>query len=133
MKMPNGKTSRLLKPVLMAAVLAMTGCAALKDHVFVNTETVLGISICQSAASGSPEARLGYARVEIALAPTNSEVLTEFQFKNAFSFTAGPGLYQRMAIGKDAVEQSWPMFCKDNNGNMPTNIAAIYQSIKSPK
>ena len=123
------------KLILLTGLIAMTGCAVVKDHVFVNTETILGISVCQSAASGSPEARLGYARIEVALAPTNSDVLTEFQFQNAFSFTAGPSLYQRMAVGKDAVAQPSTalMFSKDSKGNIATNMPLLQNLLLKTK
>jgi len=122
-----------MKKLTLLTALIFTGCAALKDHVFVNTETVLGISVCQSAASGSPEARLGYARVEVAVVPTNTDVITEFQFKNAFSFTAGPSLYQRMAIGKDAVAASPVLFLKNSDGTMPPQAPTLLQTLQPRK
>jgi len=120
-----------MKILVLFAVFALTGCA-IKNHVFVDTETVLGISVAQGA-DGIPEARLGYARVEVALAPTNSDVLTEFSFKNAFSFTSGPSLYQRMAVGSNAVQNSQMMFIKNPDGTFPEQADAILKALKSNK
>ena len=110
----------LIYPLTLGLTLILTGCAALKDHVLVSTSTVLGLEVAQNPTTGLYQARLGYGRAELALVPTNGvDVLTELRWNSIF--TTG-GLYQRMAIGKTACEQSLYMFIKDSNGNMGTNI-----------
>ena len=116
-------------PLILA--LALTGCAALKDRVLVNTETVLGLSASQNQATGLYEGRFGYARHELALVPTNGvDVLTEFQIKNVFSFSPGPSLYQRMAVGKEAVQVAPVLFLKNPDGSMNPQAADIIRALR---
>jgi hypothetical protein len=107
-----------MKTIFTLFLLALCGCASVKDHVLVGTSTVLGFEVAQNPATEMYQARLGYARAEIALVPTNSvNVLTEMRFNNLFSFSGG-GIYQRMAIGDIAVKQSVFMFAKDSTGTL---------------
>ena len=114
-----------MKTLLLAALLAVTGCSVLKGHVLVDTETVLGVSLAQNETTGIYEGRLGYARHELALVPTNGPpVLTEFSMKNVFSFSPGPALYQRLAVGKEACDASYILFLKDASGNVSTQAVS---------
>ena len=107
-----------MKTIATFALLLLCGCTAVKDHVLVGTSTVLGFEVAQNPATEMYQARLGYARAEIALVPTNNvNVLTEMRFNNLFSFSGG-GIYQRMAIGDIAVKQSVFMFAKDSTGTL---------------
>jgi len=114
------KISFLLIPVL----LMLVGCAALKDKTVVTTATVLGVSLAQNQGTGMYEAKLGYCRAEFVLTDTNStDILMEFKTSKLFSFTDNGGIYQRLAIGKNAVTAgaSTALFLKNRNGNFDTN------------
>lgn len=117
-----------MKPMSTLVVLAVlvTGCAAIKDHVVVSTSTVLGFEAAQNPATGMYQARLGYGRAELALVPTNNiDVITELRWNNVLS---SGGLYQRMAIGKTACENSLFMFLKSPDGSLdPRTLTAAHQ------
>lgn len=106
-------------PLIM--VLLASGCTVLKDKILVSTSTILGFEVAQNPASQAYQMRFGYARYELAVVPTNGvEVLTELQFKNV---TGQGGLYQRMAVGKEAIKQSLFVFAKDGNGTLNPQVA----------
>lgn len=117
--------------ILLLALCA--GCASERNNVVVGTSTVIGLSVAQNPASQLYEAKLGYARVEVALIPTNkrgtnapttgngaadtANVLMELHYANIFSFTDA-GIYQRLAVGSIAVAQPGAslMFSKSPTG-----------------
>lgn len=112
----------------LGLTLLLAGCAAVQDKVLVATSTVLGFELAQNPATGLYQGRFGYARAEFALVPTNGvDVLTEIQFNNLMN---GGGLYQRMAVGSNAVRSSMYMFAKSANGMLdPLSAEAISRSI----
>lgn len=102
--------------IALGLLYLLAGCAVTKDHVLVTTTTVLGLEAAQNPTTGLYQARLGYVRAEFALVPTNGvDVLTELRWNNIF--TSG-GLYQRMAVGKNACEASPIMFMRDKDGKL---------------
>lgn len=111
---------------LLLASMLLIGCAATKDRIVVGTSTVLGFEIAQNPGTGMYQARLGYGRAEIAVTPTNNvDVITEIRWN---SLLQTGGLYQRMAIGKTACENSVYMFLKDRNGDVnPQALTAAHQ------
>ena len=119
---------KLIHATLLALAVLSGGCKALNNHVMVGTATVLGFRVAQNPATQLYQAELGYARSEFALVPTNGpDVLTELEFHSILSTG---GLYQRMAVGKDAVKSSMFMFAKDSNGTLnPQNATAVSQAI----
>ena len=118
------------KLFLILPILFATGCAGLKDHTLVTTGTVLGVQLAENQVTGMYEAKLGYSRVEVAFVPTNNiNVLMEFKTSGLFSFSSSGGIYQRLAIGNNAVVNSAPLFLKDRNGLINTNVAAVVQSL----
>lgn len=125
------KPNFLLIPVLVLLV----GCAALKDKTVVTTATVLGVSVAQNQGTGMYEAKLGYCRAEFVLTDTNNaDILMEF--KTSKLFTDG-GIYQRLAIGKNAVTAgaSTALFLKDKNGTVNENalsVIQIFQKLNQP-
>lgn len=114
--------------LLYILALLATGCATLQDKIFVGTGTVLGFELGQNPATQMVSARLGYVRNEFAVVPTNGvDVLTELQFKNV---TGSGGLYQRMAVGKEAIKSSLFMFAKDTQGNLdPQTADAVSRAV----
>ena len=112
--------------LIIPALLVLVGCAALKDKTVVTTATVLGVSLAQNQGTGMYEAKLGYCRAEFVLTDTNcTDILMEFKTSGLFSFSSDAGLYQRLAIGKNAVgaNASTALFLKNRNGNFDTNVA----------
>lgn len=118
------KTTLMLLPLLL-----LTGCTVMQDKVLVTTSTILGFELAQNPANQMYQLKFGYARMELALVPTNGvNVLTEIQFKD---ITGRGGLYQRMAVGTEAVKQSMFMFAKDATGNINSQaVNAILQATR---
>jgi hypothetical protein len=117
--------------VALAAICLICGCKAPTSSTIVFTTTVLGFEVAQNPVSQMYQARLGYVRAEAAYTPsTNSDLITEMRWNSIF--TTG-GLYQRMAIGKTAVDNSMYMFVKDDNGKIDTNTVTKLISIGEAK
>lgn len=128
-------------------LLAGFGCST-KHAVIAHTGTVLGVDVSQDPASGLYHAKLGFARSETAYVPSNrttgstndpttgqgakdvAPVIMEIRLQNIF---AGGGLYQRLAVGAEAVEQPGAtlMFAKDASGAISSNVAAVVASLQS--
>jgi hypothetical protein len=131
-----------MKHLFFASLLCAiaTGCTALHDTVISSTATTLGVEVSQNPATQLYQAKLGYCRAELAFVPTDrgqatnqiggaavtGNVIMELSLRNIF---AGGGVYQRLAIGSEAVAQPGAifMFAKDQNGQISTNTAAIIQ------
>jgi len=110
--------------LLTSLLLLLCGCSSLNNRVVVCTSTMLGFKVAQNPANQMYQLELGYTRQEIALIPTNGvDVLTELQFRN---ITGQGGLYQRMAVGSEAVKQSVFVFAKDANGRVDTQTVETF-------
>lgn len=111
--------------LIVCLALLLTGCAAVnRNYVVTGTGTILGVQIAENPATQLYEAKLGYARAETALVPTNGvSVLMELRYSGIFSRKGG--IYQRLAVGETAVKQPGAslMFAKDANGDVSTNIS----------
>lgn len=109
---------------LLICLLLLTGCQAINhSYVVSGTGTILGVQIAENPATQLYEAKFGYARAETALVPTNGPaVLMELRYGGIFSRSGG--IYQRLAVGTEAVQQPGAafMFAKDANGNLSTNV-----------
>lgn len=133
---------------LSLLVLAMCACAPRQNHyVIASTSTIIGVEVGGSAAA-TPQAKLGYNRSELALVPTNrslcqspgaadcesvgdgaadsTDVLMELRYSGIFDTGASSGIYQRLAVGANAVRGSGAavMFTKDADGNTDPAVAA---------
>lgn len=122
-----------MRNCLLLSLILLAGCHAIdRGYVISGTGTVLGIQVAENPATQLYEAKLGYARAEAALVPTNGPaVLMEVRYSGLFSRSGG--VYQRLAVGKEAVQQPGAayMFAKDADGNLSTNaIEAISAKIK---
>ena len=135
----------------LPAVSLLTGCAV-GNNVIASTATVIGVQIGQGAADTTPQAKLGYNRAEFAFVPTNrsapadgkditgadqsADVLMELHYGNIFSTTNG-GIYQRLAVGKNAVTQAGAalMFARDTDGKVDAEqakaVKAAVEAIKT--
>lgn len=114
----------------LVVLLALTGCAVTRDHVLVSTGTVLGFEVAQSQTTGLYQTKLGYARSELVIAPTNNiDVISELQWHALFSTG---GLSQRIAIGKTACENSFPTFSKGLDGKIdPQVLSTVGQILRT--
>jgi hypothetical protein len=131
------------KLVSLIAALAVTGCQIPKNSVVTSTATVLGIELAQNPQTQIYQAKLGYSRAEIAIIPTNRSatdeagsafngakdavpVLMELRSGGFFSFSSDGLIYQRLAIGSEAVTQPGAAFmmAKDATGAISTNVSS---------
>lgn len=125
-------------------LLLFLGCGNNRHAVIAVTGTNIGVEISQNPANQTPQAKLGYQRSEIAIVPSNrsgdvepgsakggaadvADVLMELKFNNIFSLGRA-GVYQRLAVGTKAVEQSVFMFARDEKGKIDENTVKAIQS-----
>jgi hypothetical protein len=134
--------------LILACALALVGCKT-RHYVIASTGTVLGVDVSQDPASGLYHAKLGYARSEVAVVPSNrssgvtndvttgqgakdvAPLIMEVRMANLF---AGGGIYQRLAVGAEAVSQPGAsfMFAKDADGSLAAGTAdAVARSLQS--
>jgi len=128
-----------------AAAAVLTACANQGYSVIASTATTIGVSIGQQPANGTMDATLGYKRAEFALVPTNraasasepkgasdsSNVIMELRYGGIFSTGGDSGIYQRLAIGDQAVKQKGAayMFAKGNDGKLDPRTAAAVAKV----
>ncbi len=129
----------------MASVLAvlvpalLPGCQTPPPAVIAVTGTNFGLEISQNAATQTPQIKLGYNRGEVALVSKDKfkdndlgNVLMEFNYGG----TTSNNIYQRLAVGENAVQQAGAaaMFLKDANGTLSPAAAAMIEKelIKIP-
>jgi len=123
-----------MKNCAFLCLLLLTGCGAINhNYVVSGTSTILGVQIAENPATQLYEAKFGYARAEVALVPTNGPaVIMELRYSGIFSRSGG--IYQRLAVGAEAVKQPGAafMFAKDADGNLSSNaVQAITAKIQS--
>jgi hypothetical protein len=129
--------------VAVLPLLLCLGCAGGKHYVIASTGTVIGLEVAQNPSTQMYQAKLGYNRAEIALVPSNrssgktnelnyaggasdtTDVMMELHYANIFSLQSS-GIYQRLAVGKNAVSQPGAalMFAKGKDGNLDPAVAA---------
>jgi hypothetical protein len=141
-------------PTIACAILAACATPTTNHYVIASTGTVIGVEVSQNPANQTPQAKLGYDRAELALVPTarptctiandNSavncapatgdkvkdvpDVLMELRYGGIFDLGASSGIYQRLAVGKDAVSQPGAalLFARDADGKIePAAINAL--------
>jgi hypothetical protein len=121
----------------------LTGCATSQRYVISATGTIIGVEIAQNPQSQMYQAKLGYNRSELAFVPTNTNthevpnVIMELRYSSIFSLTDA-GIYQRLAVGTDAVKQPGAafMFAKAKDGTLSeataTAVSKSIQQIQTP-
>lgn len=139
----------LLTIVLVAAMAG--GCnLGVRHEVVAVTETNIGVDLSQNPANQTPQGRLGYQRVEVAIVPTGrsgnvdpgnnqqgaatlADVIMELRYMGIFGSGENSGIYQRLAVGKDAVSQpgAWAMLARDGTGKVDKETAAALNQLKS--
>jgi hypothetical protein len=123
---------------IAVAVLALVAAGCKTNSVITTTQTGLGISISENPSTQLYEARLGYFRNEFAYVPGNTndptsvpDVMLEIRMENLFR---GGLVYQRLAVGKNAVSQPGAslMFARDADGNLNSNVVdAVTRKIQA--
>jgi hypothetical protein len=130
--------------VALLALALCAGCVKLHNYVVSATGTVIGLEIAENPQTQLYQAKLGYARTELALLPTNKgetnsfmngakdvpDVIMEVRYNNMFSFGSA-GIYQRLAVGDVAVRQPGAafMFAKSKDGTLdPATANAVSTS-----
>lgn len=136
------RTSMKLTTGLVLTFLISNGCSGPPTRVIAVTGTNIGVEISQNPANQTPQAKLGYQRTEIAIVPTNrpqddpadkkvsgaqdtADVLMELRYAGIFSWGDTGGIYQRLAVGKEAVKQKGAayMFARDSKGELKPEVA----------
>lgn len=128
--------------------LVLPACSSPPTRVIASTGTSIGLEIAQNPATQVPHAKLGYQRAEVALVPTNrptedpsdkkpvgadvtAQVLMELKYSGIFSWGDGSGIYQRLAVGTDAVMQpgATMMFARAPDGSITSEGIQAIQSL----
>ena len=133
--------------------LTIQGCGENRHMVLASTSTNIGVEISQNPATQSPQAKLGYQRVELAIVPSNrttkddvsaansmhngakdvADVVMELRYGGIFDLGATSGIYQRLAVGSIAVTQPGAslMFAKDASGTVTKDATNAIKSLRS--
>jgi hypothetical protein len=138
------------KPICLALALALASCTSTRHAIVAATGTNIGVDVSQSPATNSPQAKLGYQRVELAIVPTNrsageepgdkgsgaseyGDVIMELRYGGIFDTGPSSGIYQRLAVGSEAVRQLGAslMFARDADGNVSKDAEAALRSLMS--
>ena len=112
--------------------MALQACSNMKDknhYLIAATGTIVGIDISQDETKAAPHFTLGYKRAELAIVPTNRgscainseqtkiecetggnakdvpNVLMELRYGSGTAANTNVGIYQRLAVGTEAVQQ----------------------------
>ena len=109
--------------------MLLSGCAT-QNPIVTSAQSVLGISVSQNQTTQMYEARAGIVLSQVAIVPcaTNGTacvpVIQEFKVNNLF---AGGLVYQRLAVGVDAVSQpgAAAMFAKNSSGVLDPNLLKV--------
>jgi hypothetical protein len=141
--------------LLIVFAVGLEGCDKNRHMVIAATATNIGVEISQNPATQQPQAKLGYQRTELAIVPSNrstensataansmgngaldvADVIMELRYGGIFDVGATSGIYQRLAVGKEAVAQPGAhlMFAKDADGKVSDPAVDALKSIASIK
>lgn len=148
----NNKFLKTNTHVALFAALSITtilGCAT-RSAIVTSTGTNIGVDISQNPATNSPQAKLGYQRVETAIVPTNrsaepapgnfgggaadhGDVIMELRYGGIFDTGPSSGIYQRLAVGYTAVQQPGAsvMFARNAGGDVDEKAQAALRNLSS--
>lgn len=153
----NRWTDRIGLPVGLglSAALLLSACTTKEHYVVASTGTVIGVEVSQNPANQTPQAKLGYNRAELAIVPSDrptcvvkedssevvcgkttgsakavADVLMELRYGGIFDLGASSGIYQRLAVGTEAVKQPGAtlLFAKGADGNIDEDAAAAVEA-----
>ena len=131
----------------------LMGCTQNRHMVLAATGTNIGVEISQNPATQSPQGKLGYQRSELAIVPTNrstqddattsnslgngaadlADVVMELRYGGIFDVGPTSGIYQRLAVGKTAVQQPGAslMFAKNAGGEVTAEASRAIAALES--
>lgn len=135
---------KLSKEILISITMLfiLLGCSSNQKatSVLATSATIIGVDISQQPTSSYPTATLGYKRAEFAYVPTNkasspnlsydkgasetADVIMELRYAGIFSMGENSGIYQRLAVGPNAVMSSGAksLFSRSFNENLSEKI-----------
>ena len=135
-----------------ATSILLPGCTKQGYSVLASTGTSIGVEISQNPATQFPQGKLGYNRAELAFVPTNrnggsdaggagngakdsANVLMELRYGGIFDWGATSGIYQRLAVGTEAVTQPGAafMFAKNAEGDLSAETSQAVAQALSPE
>lgn len=143
---------------IASIAITVTACSRNEHYIVASTGTVIGVEIQQSPVNQTPQAKLGYDRAEIAIVPTNrgscvvngsgvkactatsgggavdaADVLMELRYGGIFSLGHDSGIYQRLAVGSNAVKQPGAtlMFARETDGSISPGAAQLAAQAKA--
>lgn len=139
----------LLMMVPFSAILC--GCANQGYSVIASTATTIGFSVSENPANGSLDTTLGYKRAEFAFVPTNrnagkiaggkgdgakdtGNVIMELRYSGDASSDSGSAIYQRLAVGEEAVKRGGAatlLFAKGPDGKLDAESEHALQAVMS--
>ena len=134
------KITTVLKLALAVTSLTMmVGCAGVPNQVAVGSGTTVALDVSYNQTTQTPQATLGYKRVEFATAPVTTnglapDVLMEFRL-NAALLSAGGGVYSRIAMGPHAVvgTPATMLFSKGVTGVPGHSAEAVKAALAAPQ
>jgi hypothetical protein len=134
--------------ITLLAILSLQGCATRGYSVLASTGTIIGLEVSQNPATQMPQARLGYNRAELTYVPTNrnfkddagdtgggardtANVLMELRYGGTFDIGKSSAIYQRLAVGDDAVKQpgAVAMFLRNAEGGVDKNLEDLEKAL----
>jgi hypothetical protein len=147
----GGIVMRFFLAMVAALVIgiAFTSCKS-QTCIVTATATGIGLRASYDPKTQMPLGELGYIHTAVAIVPTDrqadgeavkesatsansADVINEISFNNFFSFWNENGIYERIAVGKNAVNQpgAVALFAKNNSGNIDENTLKALNSIKA--
>lgn len=115
-----------------------------------STGTNIGVDIAQNPAANSPQAKIGYQRVEAAIVPTirsaetvrgdfgagaadHGDAIMELRYGERFDTGPSWGIYQRLAAGHTAEQQprASVMFARDADGQVDETVQTALRNLAS--
>lgn len=136
---------------LCALVLIEVGCKS-QTCVVTATATGIGLRASYDEKTQMPLGELGYIHTAVAIVPTNrqadgepinpnsaggaqdtADVINEISFNNFFSFWNENGIYERVAVGKNACSQpgAVALFAKDSSGKVDPRVIEALNAVKN--
>ena len=138
--------------VATATSILLQGCTNKGYSVLASTATSIGVEISQNPATQFPQGKLGYNRAELAFVPTNrnggpeaggagngaedsANVIMELRYGGIFDWGPTSGIYQRLAVGTEAVQQPGAafMFAKDAAGDLLPEVSSAMALALQPE
>lgn len=137
--------------IILGFIAFQTACSNQGYSVLASTGTVIGVEVSENPATQFPQAKLGYNRAELAFVPSNrngeknpatsygngakdvADVLMELRYGGIFDTGASSGIYQRLAVGAEAVQQPGAsvMFAKNADGALDKDAEAALKAVNS--